>query len=84
MELAQALTRGELTLDWLDDENIINSIASSQLYDIVHSIDGFGPFSARNICQLLGKYDVVPCDTETIRFMKMYAPAAMMSDGSDR
>ena len=43
---------------------------SSELYALILSLDGFGPFAAANATALLGRYDVHPFDSETVRHMR--------------
>lgn len=41
-----------------------------EVYSCALSWHGFGAYAASNICQLLGHYQLIPCDTETVRHIK--------------
>lgn len=46
------------------------TVTTHTLYKEVLALYGFGAFAANNVVQLLGRYDVVPSDSETARHIK--------------
>ena len=46
------------------------SSPTSALYSFLLSLEGFGPFAAANATALLGRYDVHPFDSESVRHMR--------------
>ncbi|MCH8271323.1 MAG: hypothetical protein IH985_08975 [Planctomycetes bacterium] len=53
------------TLDprWFEDPRT----PSGEIHDTLLSLPGIGPYAAANIMQLLGRYDRLPLDTESVR-----------------
>lgn len=62
-DLASQIVTGELRLAELEDP----TLDDDALYDRLLSLNGFGPYAAANACQLLGRYDRLPIDSETYR-----------------
>lgn len=58
--------KGEIDLDKLDDA----SMPEEELYALLLSLPGVGPFTAANMMQLLGHYRRIPCDSETVRHLR--------------
>ncbi|MCA9278365.1 MAG: hypothetical protein H6815_06875 [Phycisphaeraceae bacterium] len=58
------------TLDaaWFEDPKISDDDLRAALIDL----PGIGPYAANNIMQLLGRYHLLPLDTETVRHGKGY------------
>ncbi len=61
--LARRFESGELTSDWFEDEQR----TTEELCEALLRLDGFGPYAAANVMQLLGHDDELPIDTETYR-----------------
>lgn len=59
LEFARSITKGELNLDDLEDM----SVATSDLYKIIHQIKGFGDYAVSNLLKLLGRYDYMGADS---------------------
>lgn len=58
--------KGEINLDKLDEA----SMPEEELYALLLSLPGVGPFTAANMMQLLGHYRRIPCDSETVRHLR--------------
>ncbi|TWT42947.1 hypothetical protein [Botrimarina hoheduenensis] len=63
VSLARMFTSGELDPAWFEAPQR----TTEELAAEVRRIDGFGPYSTANVLQLLGHYDRLPIDTETVR-----------------
>lgn len=48
------------------------NLDAAQLYKRVLPLSGMGPFTAANVLQLLGHYEEIPADTETMRHLKKH------------
>ena len=68
VSLARHVVRGDIDLTTFEDTNQ----PTDQVYESLRAIDGIGPYSAANLCQLLGRYEHVPIDTETYRHFKKH------------
>lgn len=51
-----------------------------EVFESLLELPGLGPYSAANVMQLLGRYDRLPVDTETMR----HARTVLGMDGTDR
>ena len=68
IRFAKDVHTNRIKLDLFDDPNL----TTDQLYKMLTAIHGIGPFAANNILQLLGRYDRLPVDTETVRHFRQY------------
>ena len=57
-----------MDVEALDD----STISDEELLKKLISLPGIGPFSAANMLQLLGRYQKIACDSETVRHIKDY------------
>jgi len=64
VRLARSVTRGELDLAGIE-----KTPDSDEAMELCTSIYGLGPFGASNALQLLGHYDTIPADSETVRHL---------------
>ena len=62
------MSSGDLDLEALEDR----SISDEALLKRLTCLPGLGPFSATNMLQLLGRYALIACDSETIRHLKAH------------
>ena len=67
VDLARLYNRGEIDEAWLTDP----ANTDEEVLKFLVSLPGIGPYAARNILQLLGRYGHVPVDTETVRHAKV-------------
>ena len=63
INLARAFERGQIEPAWFEDP----VCEAQELREALMKLDGFGPYAAANMLQLLGRYDHLPIDTETYR-----------------
>jgi len=63
IDLAQGFVDGAIDPAWYESPDREPQVVYKQLL----SLNGFGPYAARNVMQLLGHYDELPIDTETYR-----------------
>lgn len=63
IRLARAFDRGDLRPEWFEAPDR----STDELHEALLEIEGFGPYAAANVLQLLGRYDHLPIDTETYR-----------------
>jgi 3-methyladenine DNA glycosylase/8-oxoguanine DNA glycosylase len=63
VQLAKRFDSGELDPAWF--ESIERSV--EEIREAVLALNGFGPYAAANVLQLLGRFDDLPIDTETYR-----------------
>ncbi len=67
VELARLFTlpraRGGLDAAWFEDP----ATSDAAIHDALLDLPGIGPYAAANIMQLLGRYHLLPLDTETLR-----------------
>jgi len=71
VELAKLFTqnpnrRPDVDPDWLEDP----ANPTEDIRRLLLDLPGIGPYAAANILQLLGRYDSVPLDTESVRHGK--------------
>jgi 3-methyladenine DNA glycosylase/8-oxoguanine DNA glycosylase len=70
IELARLFTlprgKGGIDAAWMEDP----ATPDDALYDALIDLPGIGPYAAANILQLLGRYHLLPCDTESVRHGK--------------
>jgi hypothetical protein len=59
---------GRAQIDDLEDE----SLTDEEVLKKLRTLPGFGPFSAANMLQLLGRYSRIACDSETVRHLKSF------------
>lgn len=62
------MANGALDLEGLDR----SKLDSESLLRMLCGMPGLGPFSAATLLQTLGRYDTVPCDTETLRHLRQH------------
>ena len=77
MPILFQVSSGELDLEALEDR----SISDEALLKRLCCLPGLGPFSATNMLQLLGRYALIACDSETVRHLKAHR---QLSDCSSR
>ncbi|TWT31247.1 hypothetical protein KOR34_46230 [Posidoniimonas corsicana] len=63
INLARAFERGAVDPDWFESP----ARETAELREALLRLEGFGPYAAANMLQLLGHYDHLPIDTETYR-----------------
>jgi 3-methyladenine DNA glycosylase/8-oxoguanine DNA glycosylase len=63
VRLARGILEGAIDLDWFEQPQR----TSSEIFDAIRKLYGFGPYAAGNLCHLLGRYDKLAIDTETYR-----------------
>ncbi len=63
VRLARAFCDGEVDPSWYESTDR----TTAELREALLGLEGFGPYAAANMLQLLGHYDHVPIDTETYR-----------------
>jgi 3-methyladenine DNA glycosylase/8-oxoguanine DNA glycosylase len=70
VELARLFTtprsKGGVNAAWMEDP----ATPDDALYDALIELPGIGPYAAANMLQLLGRYHLLPCDTESVRHGK--------------
>ncbi|MBI1372553.1 MAG: hypothetical protein GC159_07305 [Phycisphaera sp.] len=66
IRLARDVEAGRLDLAWFEHVDR----TTDELYDALLAIHGIGPYAAANMLQLLGHYDRLPVDTETVRHFR--------------
>jgi 3-methyladenine DNA glycosylase/8-oxoguanine DNA glycosylase len=71
-KLALQIESGEANLTALEAQAADPSVTSDQLIKLICKLPGMGPYSAANMLQLLGRYDRVACDTETLRHVQQH------------
>ncbi|MCE9589503.1 MAG: hypothetical protein K8S99_03150 [Planctomycetes bacterium] len=80
VKLARDVVDGRLDLAPLEDM----SRTTDDVFGDLLEIHGIGPYAAANICQLLGRYDRLPIDTETYRHFRQEHGVRHKADGSPR
>lgn len=68
VRLARDVERGRLDLAWFEDPRR----TTDELYDALRDIHGIGDYAANNILQLLGRFDRLPIDSETVRHFRQF------------
>lgn len=76
VELSRLFRSGEVDQQWLDDP----TTPTRDIHDLLVELPGIGPYAAANILQLLGRYELLPLDSESIRHGK----TILGLSGSDR
>lgn len=76
VELSRLAASGALDLARLEDP----STPDDDVYATLLDLPGVGPYAASNVMQLLGRYDRLPLDTESVR----HGRSVLGFDGTDR
>lgn len=63
VELAKMFAKGEVDIAWFESPET----PTQEKYDVLLEWPGIGPYAAANILQLLGCYERLPLDTESVR-----------------
>lgn len=63
VELATRFADGRVDVEWFENPSTPDADLRAALLDL----PGVGPYAAHNILQLLGRYDHLPLDTESVR-----------------
>ncbi len=63
VELAKMYVKGEIDVKWLEDA----ATPTEEIREYLLELPGIGPYAAANILQLLGRYELLPCDSEAVR-----------------
>lgn len=63
VELAKLFARGAVDPAWFESP----ATPDDAIHDALLELPGIGPYAAANIMQLLGRYDRLPVDTESVR-----------------
>ncbi len=66
VELARMFVRGDIDEAWFEDE----SRSDDEIHKALLALPGCGKYAAANMMQLLGRYSMLPIDTEAIRHGK--------------
>ncbi|MEM6488443.1 MAG: hypothetical protein AAF677_09295 [Pseudomonadota bacterium] len=75
--LARRFESGEVDPAWFESHD--RSV--EELGEAIRALDGFGPYATANVLQLLGHYERLPIDTETVRlFCKRTGTARPTND----
>lgn len=64
VHLARACFRGKVDLSAMDASG-----ATTEVEEQIEGLYGFGPFAVANALQLLGNYEHIPADSETVRHL---------------
>lgn len=75
IELAGMFASGEIDPFWCEDP----STTDEELRAFLIGLPGIGPYAAANIMQLLGRYHLLPLDTESVR----HGRAILGMEGTD-
>ncbi len=70
LELAREIASGRLDLSTFEN----NGLSSDELFKELRTIKGVGDYAAGNLLMLLGHYDRLAVDTETVRHFKALFP----------
>ncbi len=68
IRLAQRFLAGDLDPSAFEDARLTDET----VYQNLLALEGFGPYAASNMMQLLGRYDHLPIDTETYRHFRKF------------
>jgi 3-methyladenine DNA glycosylase/8-oxoguanine DNA glycosylase len=63
VELAKMYRNGAIDVQWLEDA----STPTEEIREYLLELPGIGPYAAANVLQLLGRYELLPCDSESVR-----------------
>ncbi|KAK9803539.1 hypothetical protein WJX73_005893 [Symbiochloris irregularis] len=66
LKLAQQVEDGALQ----ELETDADSMSNDDVMQHIKKLSGMGPFTATNVLACMGRYDVIPCDSETLRHLK--------------
>lgn len=75
VRLAKMHAAGEIDEGWLADPGVTDE----EVFRFLKGLPGLGPYSAANVMQLLGRYERLPIDTETMR----HARTVLGYEGTD-
>jgi len=76
IELSEMFASGEIDPHWCEDP----ATSDEDLREFLIDLPGIGPYAAANIMQLLGRYHLLPLDSESVRHGK----AILGMEGSDK
>ena len=65
-DFCRQIVDGDINLEELEE----SSLDDVDLLKELQKLPGIGPFSATNMLQLLGRYQNIACDSETVRHMR--------------
>lgn len=74
--LAKQVVRGQLEPDQFENR----SCPTREIFDELKRLHGIGPYAAANICQHLGRYDLLAIDSETYRHFRQQHGVATPKD----
>lgn len=63
VELAKMHRSGAIDVAWLEDA----ATPTEEIREYLLELPGIGPYAAANLLQLLGRYELLPCDSESVR-----------------
>lgn len=63
VELAKLYRSGAIDVTWMEDP----ATPTNELREYLLELPGIGPYAAANMLQLLGRYELLPCDSESVR-----------------
>jgi 3-methyladenine DNA glycosylase/8-oxoguanine DNA glycosylase len=63
VDLARLYRKGAIDVQWLEDA----ATPTTEIRQYLLELPGIGPYAAANILQLLGRYELLPCDSESVR-----------------
>lgn len=75
VRLAKMAAAGEIDEGYLGD----TGVSDDEVFAFLKGLPGLGPYSAANVMQLLGRYERLPIDTETMR----HARSVLGFEGTD-
>lgn len=68
LRMARRVEQGELDLASLENP----ALSTDEVFERLKQIHGVGDYAASNLCQLLGRYDRLPIDSETYRHFRQH------------
>lgn len=70
--LAQAVERGDVALTSMEEtaRNVSTVEEAEEVRQSLLKVPGIGPYSSKNLLQLMGIFREIPCDSETVRHFK--------------
>lgn len=77
--LARQYESGQIDPTWFESSDR----TTEELAEAIRTLDGFGPYATANVLQLLGRYERLPIDTETVRLYCKKTGAARPSNDAD-
>lgn len=63
VQLAKMYAKGAIDVRWLEGA----ATPTEEIREYLLELPGIGPYAAANILQLLGRYELLPCDSEAVR-----------------